>query len=1206
MKIQDLFLADVTRDIPPVVYFHEQSPEKLKAEVSEYIITGGFPDGDPRARRLKAGIHEQFVHLLRNILTELNKHGGPALPASWISGFFGSGKSSFAKLLGLALDDAKLSDGRLLVDALLERDDSPKRKELVDAWKALRARINPIAVVFDIGGVARDDEHIHVAALRMVQARLGYCSKSHLVAAYELKLERDGLWDAFLSAAEKTLGKPWAKAKEELQADDHFSHVLHVLDPERYRDPMSWIEARAGSRTGAGTAVKEVVEDIEAMLAIRAPGKALFIVVDEVSQYVHQDDNRMLKLQSFVSELGQRLKGAVWLFATGQQKLEDTAQADNIGKLKDRFPPALRVHLHPSNIRDVVHKRLLAKKPAHEAMLRVLFQRYRPELALQGYRCEDLTEEDFLEVYPMLPGHVDLLMQITSNLRTRSSRVQGDDHAIRGLLQLLGELFREQKLGEREVGELVTLDAIFEVQSSALDADVQTTLARIFNHPDVRDDALAMRAAKAVALLELIQETDPTTPDLVARCLYQRLGSGNQVQAVAQALEKLRGANLVAYSEKHGFKIQSSAGQEWERERDDIGVTAEQVSEVVKAKLKVLLATPERPRHKGCSFPWAAFLSDGRHFADERVQGTNENAAVPVDFRFLKVRDERAPGTWVQKSDQEPLKDRLVWVVGEPGPIEGLAREFARSEHMVKRHASRRESLTREKARLLLEEEARFEELDKKVLAAVGEAFMDGKLFFRGQLLEPSTLGSSFGTSLVAAAERILPALYPFFTDIAVTPAELAQLIEKQLSGPSTKFMEKGLGILSLDANKYVPSCTGTEPSRILQFVEAAKGTSGAAVISHFGGPPNGYPVDVVRACLAGLLRASKIRIRPEGQPEITSVNDPGTRDLFRLDRELRNADIFPAREGEISPRDKVAIRSFFKKHLDLDLDQENDAFADAAYQQFPVRRERLRELEALYDRLPGRPQLPAALQKLGRALEDCRRSRQVEETVIALKKNLSALSDGLEQLAILRSELTEEAIRAVGDAASVRDVQLAQLRQAEALAGLEPEAERLVAQLQAERPWRSIAAVSPDVARLRERYVEVRRSLVNRHGKEADAARGRVKARSGFEKLTADQAHGVLRPIAEAAYDTTAEAVAPSLADMQARFPQRLAHGEEAANERLDELLSALEEGQVVKVELGLRGREIKNRDELRRVLEELDERIGAKLDQGARIRLV
>ena len=70
-----------------------------------------------------------------------------------------------------------------------------------------------------------------------------------------------------------------------------------------------------------------MVEAIDAMIHVREENKSLFIIVDEVSQYVHQDESRMLKLQSFVSELGQRLKGRVWLFATGQQKLEDTAGA---------------------------------------------------------------------------------------------------------------------------------------------------------------------------------------------------------------------------------------------------------------------------------------------------------------------------------------------------------------------------------------------------------------------------------------------------------------------------------------------------------------------------------------------------------------------------------------------------------------------------------------------------------------------------------------------------------------------------------------------------------------------------------------------------------------------------------------------------------------------------------------------------------------
>ena len=65
MIIRDLFLSDVTRDIPPVVYFHEQTPEKLASEVAEYIITGGWPADHPNHRRVQSGIHEQYVKLLR-------------------------------------------------------------------------------------------------------------------------------------------------------------------------------------------------------------------------------------------------------------------------------------------------------------------------------------------------------------------------------------------------------------------------------------------------------------------------------------------------------------------------------------------------------------------------------------------------------------------------------------------------------------------------------------------------------------------------------------------------------------------------------------------------------------------------------------------------------------------------------------------------------------------------------------------------------------------------------------------------------------------------------------------------------------------------------------------------------------------------------------------------------------------------------------
>lgn len=325
----------------------------------------------------------------------------------------------------------------------------------------------------------------------------------------------------------------------------------------------------------------------------------------------------MLKLQSFVADLGQKLKGKVWLLATGQQKLEDNDDESNIGKLKDRFPPHLRVHLDPANIRDVVHKRLLKKVSSKEAELRSLFQQHRSDLKLYGYGCESITKEDFLEVYPLLPGYIDLLMQIASSLRVRSARVKGDDYAIRGLLQLLGDLFREQNLAEKEVGELITLDRIYDIQGSSLDADMQNTLTRLFANPEVTNDELAIAVVKVVSLLELIQEQKATTTELISKCLYQRMGMGNAEPEIQQALDKLRNLGLISYSEKLGYKIQSSAGQEWQRERDDYGVNNQQISETVGDKLKDLLGSVDNPRYQGKSFRWKAFYSDSRQIQNK-------------------------------------------------------------------------------------------------------------------------------------------------------------------------------------------------------------------------------------------------------------------------------------------------------------------------------------------------------------------------------------------------------------------------------------------------------------------------------------------------------------------------------------------------------------------------------------------------------------
>ncbi len=1207
MKMRELFVSDVTRDIPPVVYFHEQSPKKLAEEVSEYIITGGWTEGHPNKRRVPDGIHEQYVRLLTGIAQALARPGGPSLPTAWISGFYGSGKSSFAKLLGLALDGVALPDGTSLAEAWLRRDTSPRADELREAWSALRQKLDaPLSVVFDVGSVARDNEHIHAVAIRQVQHRLGYCSSEPLVADFELKLERDGEWQKFLEAAEQALGKPWEQVKDKALAEDDFSLVLSRLYPERYPDPMAWFLSRGGTHQRAESP-EEAVAAIRDMLRFRRPGATLFLVVDEVSQYVLANRDRVDRLRAFATALGAGLKGQVWLLALGQQKLEEQADESFLLWAKDRFPPELRVHLAATNIRDVVHRRLLQKTPEGEEQLRALFAQHRPALKLYAYGCEAVTPDEFVEVYPLLPGHIDLLLQITTALRTRSARAQGDDQAIRGLLQLLGELFRTQQLAEQPVGHLVTLELIYDVQHTALDADVQQSMARIHNHCRHDKTDLRLQVAKAVALLELIQESVATDAALVARCLYDRVGRGNRLDAVRGALEALRHDNLLGYSEKLGYRIQSTAGEEWERERRDIGAGPERRGPLVQDALKTLLNEPARPRHAGRPFPWNGLYSDGRRAEDVSLLASRDPASLTVDFRFVP-RDEQTRSGWVRRSAEEALAARLLWVVGDSEGVDDAARELARSLAMVRKYEPRRESLNPARRLLLQQEKNRGEELRRRLLDGVASAFMAGSFYFRGQAIDPSSQGAGFAGAVLAAAQRVLPELFPHFVATQVQPAELLQLLAPELAGPSPKFLAGALGILELDGGRYVPACSGVVPRRVLEHVEGEEALSGRALLTHFGKPPYGYAAGLVKACVAGLLRAGKLRAEPDTGAEITAIRDAGVRELFEKDRSFRRATFQPAGEDEIGPQVRARICKFFKKELGVGLDREDHLIADAVGRHFMRAVNDLRGVQQRLNRLPGSPAGPSELARLDKALEACLgKVRQTRPTVKAVKKHLDALRDGLRCLAMLDAELTDDALSRVRRAAEVQDHQLAQLTEAGALsAELEAAGRRIAEHLDGPRPWREISALDPDLERVREAYRAERRRLLEWQESRAEAARGKLKARKGFSTLAADPAHKVLRPLHSAVTDTSAEAVAPPLERLRDPFLVGLERAEAEANTQLDKLLSRGPKPLIVTVDLGLKHRELEKPQDLERLVEDIRSRLRPHLDDGKRVRLV
>src|SRR6266550_144740 len=79
----------LNRPIEKVITYQNRSEQQLRTEISEYIAT--------------EHIEENFNRLLKLMQAALGGGGGHEIGV-WVSGFYGSGKSSFTKYLGFALD----------------------------------------------------------------------------------------------------------------------------------------------------------------------------------------------------------------------------------------------------------------------------------------------------------------------------------------------------------------------------------------------------------------------------------------------------------------------------------------------------------------------------------------------------------------------------------------------------------------------------------------------------------------------------------------------------------------------------------------------------------------------------------------------------------------------------------------------------------------------------------------------------------------------------------------------------------------------------------------------------------------------------------------------------------------------------------------------------------------------------------------------
>ena len=123
-KISDLLDRDFSKPIEEIIKVNNADEETVFTELTEYVATG----------RIKTEYERLFAAMA----------AAPKSPNEgvgvWISGFFGSGKSSFAKNLGYVLANRSVLDTPASA-LFLKQVDSKRVSEYVEFLKIGRAHV---------------------------------------------------------------------------------------------------------------------------------------------------------------------------------------------------------------------------------------------------------------------------------------------------------------------------------------------------------------------------------------------------------------------------------------------------------------------------------------------------------------------------------------------------------------------------------------------------------------------------------------------------------------------------------------------------------------------------------------------------------------------------------------------------------------------------------------------------------------------------------------------------------------------------------------------------------------------------------------------------------------------------------------------------------------------------------------------------------
>lgn len=937
MMIHDMFAEDINRPINGVIKVDQDSADVIKQEVREYVIT----------KELK----KHFISFFDYYSDAFDKPTADI--GVWISGFFGSGKSHFLKMLSYILENRSI-DGVPTVEKFRQKfADDPATFMLID--RSTRGKTETILFNIDIeGSINKDKTAVLRVFAKMFYNHLGFYGENLKVAMLEQYIDQLGKTDEFRHIFEAKKGKSWIEQRKAFAFNGKYivPTLMEVLDMSE-EDAKRWFN----DKTAVEFSIAQLVEDIKAYVNKQPDNFRLLFMIDEVGQYVGTDTDMLLNLQSLTEKIGSECGGKVWVMCTGQEAIDEIikVRADEFSRIQARFKT--RLSLSSSSVDEVIQKRILKKKPETERKLEDLYQENDSVLRNLFSFTDSILDikgfagaGEFAVNFPFVPYQFIIMQKVFAEIRKHGNSGKHLSGGERSMLSGFQEA--AQKIQDQDEYALVPFFRFYDTVHTFLDSSIRRVIERCQNAADI-GAGIQPQDVDVLKLLYLIRYVDdiPANVDNIVILMADDIRTDKIVlrEKVSESLGRLMSQNYIGRS---GETYNFLTDEEQDIQRD-INNTVVDTASIVERIAQMIYADIYQTKK---------FRRDKYDFDfDKMVDGVTTGAVTGgMKLRFLTVATDA-----VDKSELRLMTEshgQAIVVLSGSSYYESLESAMKIRKFVKQRNVAQLPKSMQDIIRDQQDEATRYEQ---SAMEDLKQAIVNAAYYVDGEHIE--IRGGDAKSRIDQALDYLVTHVY----------SELDLI---------TKNMDTDEDVAEILTENFLP---GAEPNRdaaakVEEFLvvqdRTRLPTSMYDVQSRYQGIPYGWREIDIAAVVALLINQQKVTIKYGGatiQPD-----DPKLPDMLRKKNEIGKTSI-SIRQAVTAVKMK-AVKELLREFFDvMDVPDDEDGLVAYIVKKFE-------ELKTHYETLNQRYTTGRKYPDQGKVQQ----AMQLAADVLSQKKDNIALID--------------------------------------------------------------------------------------------------------------------------------------------------------------------------------------------------------------------